>query len=275
MMSFERRPDRWQPGGRGMVVLRSPGYPGWQRHCHSRRPVRQPASLPERGVSERGGESGTAASQLVGVFSVPPVELAWAVELVNEFSDPTRAAAGELDEPYPELSAPDGHFAGQPWETAELVRAANELHAVFDAAERGASVDGAINGILDRARPWQRASPTGIGFAVTDVHNVLPAACALALLEWIAAHGTRRIGMCDAGRCVDVFADASAAGHRRFCSAICSNRHRVAQYRARQREQTRGPRRCPGRLPLSALPPALERLHLGQRRHPRHYAPLA
>jgi predicted RNA-binding Zn ribbon-like protein len=175
------------------------------------------------------------------VFSVPQIDVAWVVELVNEFSDPTRAAASEQEEPYPELSTPDGHSAGQSWKTAELVRAANELHAIFDAAERGESVDGAINAILDRARPWQRAIPTGIGHAVTDAHDMLPAACALALLEWIAARGTRRIGVCDAGRCVDVFADASADGHRRFCSATCSNRHRVAQYRARQRQQVRGP----------------------------------
>jgi predicted RNA-binding Zn ribbon-like protein len=175
------------------------------------------------------------------VFPVPRIKPAWVVELVNEFSDPTRAAAGEQDEPYPELPAPDGHFAGQPWKTAELVRAANELHAIFEAAERGEPTDGAVNAILDRARPWQRASPVGIGFAVTDVHDVLPAACALALLVWIAGHGTQRIGVCDAGRCVDVFADVSAAGRRRFCSVACSNRHRVAQYRARHREQTKGP----------------------------------
>jgi hypothetical protein len=175
------------------------------------------------------------------VFPVPQIELAWVVELVNEFSDPTRAAAGEQDEPYPELFAPPGHFAGRPWKTAELVTAGNELYAIFDAAGRGESADSAINAILDRARPWQRASPTGIGFAVTDIHNVLPAACALALLAWTAARGTQAIGVCDAARCADVFADASAAGHRRFCSATCSNRHRVAQYRARQRDQTRGP----------------------------------
>jgi hypothetical protein len=177
----------------------------------------------------------------LSVFSVPQAELAWVVELVNEFSDPTRAAAGEQDEPYPELSPTDGHSAGQPWKTAELVAAANELHAIFDAAARGERVGSAINAILDRTRPWERASAGGVGFAVTDVHDVLPAACALTLLEWVAAGRTQRIGVCDAGRCVDVFADASADGHRRFCSATCSNRHRVAQYRARQREQTRGP----------------------------------
>jgi predicted RNA-binding Zn ribbon-like protein len=171
----------------------------------------------------------------VGVFPVPQLELAWVVELVNEFSDPTRAAAGEQDEPYPEP------FAGQPWKTAELVSAANELHAIFGAAARGEPAGGAINAILDRARPWRRASPAGIGFAVTDPHDVLPAACALALLEWLAARGTQRIGVCEAARCVDVFADASADGHRRFCSANCSSRHRVAQYRARQREHARGP----------------------------------
>jgi predicted RNA-binding Zn ribbon-like protein len=172
---------------------------------------------------------------------VPQIDLAWVVELVNEFSDPTRAAAGEQDEPYPELATPDGHFAGQQWKTTELVMAANELHAIFDAAQRGEAVDRAVNAILDRARPWQRASPAGVGFAVTDVHDVLPAACALALLEWIAARGPQAIGVCDAGHCADVFADASAAGHRRFCSATCSSRHRVAQYRARQREPAKGP----------------------------------
>jgi CGNR zinc finger len=175
------------------------------------------------------------------VFPVPLIELASVVELVNEFSDPARAAAGEQDEPYPEFSVPDVHFAGQPWKTAELVRVANELYAIFGAAERGEPADGAINAILDRVRPWQRATRAGTGFAVTDVHSVLPAACALALLDWIATRGTQAIGVCDAARCADVFADASAAGHRRFCSATCSNRHRVAQYRARRREQTRGP----------------------------------
>jgi hypothetical protein len=174
------------------------------------------------------------------VFPVPRIELAWVLDLVNEFSDPTRAAAGEQDEPYPQLPAPDGHPAGRPWTTTELVSAANDLHAIFDAAERGESVEGAINAILDRTRPWQRATPAGIGFAVTDARSVLPAACALALLEWVASHGRKRIGVCNAGRCVDVFADASAAGHRRFCSVTCSSRHRVAQYRARQRGQTRG-----------------------------------
>jgi hypothetical protein len=175
------------------------------------------------------------------VFAVPQVELAWVVELVNEFSDPTRAVAGEQDQPYPELTTSDGQNAGQRWKTAELVNAANELHAIFEAAARGEPVDGTINVILDRTRPWQRARPAGIGFAVTDVHDVLPAACALSLLGWVGARGTQRIGVCDAGCCADVFADASAAGHRRFCSAVCSNRHRVAQYRARRRQQQRGP----------------------------------
>ena len=175
------------------------------------------------------------------MFPVPQLELAWVVELVNEFSDATRAAAVEQDEPYPELAAPDGHFAGQPWTTAELAGAANELHPIFDAVARGEPVAGAANAILDRARPWRRAIPAGMGFAVTDAHHVLPAACALTLLAWIAARGTQAIGVCDAERCADVFADASAAGHRRFCSATCSNRHRVARYRARRREQTKGP----------------------------------
>lgn len=174
------------------------------------------------------------------MFHVPRIDVAWVVELVNEFSDPTRAAAGEQDEPYPELPDPAGHFAGQRRKTAELVRAANELHAIFDAAERGVPPDDPINAILDRARPWQRATPAGTGFAVTDVHSVLPAACALALLEWIAARGTPAIGVCDGARCVDVFADASAAGRRRYCSATCSSRHRVAQYRERRRDQLGG-----------------------------------
>jgi hypothetical protein len=114
------------------------------------------------------------------VFPVPQVELAWVVELVNEFSDPTRAAAGEQDEPYPELTAPAGHIAGQQWKTAELVTAANELHAIFDAAARGEPADGAINAILDRARPWQLAIPAGIGFAVRRSRRAPSSLCARA-----------------------------------------------------------------------------------------------
>jgi hypothetical protein len=173
------------------------------------------------------------------VFPVPQIEVAWVVELVNEFSDPARAAASEQDQPYSELAGPDGHVAAQRWTTAELVSAANELHPAFGAAARGEPVGHAFNAILDRARPWPRASPAGIGFAVSDVHDVLPAACALALLEWITARGTQRIGVCEAGRCVDVFTDASAAGRRRFCSPTCSSRHRVAQHRARQRDRAK------------------------------------
>lgn len=175
------------------------------------------------------------------MFPVPQIELHWVVELINEFSDLTREAAGEQDRPYPRLATPDGAAQDVAFPRRELVAVANELHAIFAAAERGEPVDAAINAILDRARPWQRAISTGAGFAVADVHDVLPAACALGLLAWIDARGTQRIGVCDGSQCVDVFADASAAGNKRFCSPTCSNRHKVAQYRARQRERTEGP----------------------------------
>jgi predicted RNA-binding Zn ribbon-like protein len=176
------------------------------------------------------------------MLPVPQIEVTWVVNLVNEFSTAARTAAGEQDQPYPELAAPDGRYAGPGWTTAELVDAASELHQAFGAASRGEPAGPALNDILDRARPWPRAGPGGVRFAVTDAHDVLRAACALALLEWITARGAQRLGVCGAARCGDVFTDASAAGRRRFCSATCSTRHRVAQHRARQRSQPKGAR---------------------------------
>lgn len=167
------------------------------------------------------------------MFAVPRSDLAWVLGLVNEFSDCARIAAGEQDRPYPRTFGLGGHTSS----ASELVAVANRLHAIFVAADRGEPIGAPLNAILDRARPWDRLTAAGAGRAVAQARHVLPAACALTLLEWIDARGGERIGICAGARCADVYADASAAGHRRFCSSTCANRHKVAQHRARRREQ--------------------------------------
>ena len=93
---------------------------------------------------------------------------------------------------------------------------------------------------------------------------VHPAACALALLDWIAARGTQAIGVCDAARCDDVFADAAGAGHWRFCSATSSNRQGSRSTDSgdenKREDRNDAPADCRHRRPHQRG----ERLHLGQ-----------
>ena len=164
-------------------------------------------------------------------------------------------SAGEQDEPYPELSAPAGHFAGQHWKTAELARTANELHAIFDAAERGESADARLTRSL--TAPARGSEPSR---PVSGLPSSTFTACSQQLVRSRCSTGSPLAGhrqlewRCSTlRRCVRRRLCGRSA---RFCAATCSNRHRVAQYRQRREEQTRGRQRCPGRLPSSAPPPA-------------------
>jgi predicted RNA-binding Zn ribbon-like protein len=129
-----------------------------------------------------------------------------------------------------------GHRA-EPQLGVDQVLVADRLHAVFAAAD-----------------PVQRARLVSAMLAETAVRpdvaaadNVFTAAwwvpkaqaaplasAALALREHLVAHPDR-LGVCADRQCADVYADASPAGHRRFCSLTCQNRTRVAAFRARRR----------------------------------------
>lgn len=66
---------------------------------------------------------------------------------------------------------------------------------------------------------------------------VLPmwrAICAESLARMIGAQASHRLGVCNASRCDRVFVDTSKNATRRYCSAACQNRTKMAAFRARK-----------------------------------------
>ncbi len=159
------------------------------------------------------------------------------VQLVNEYADRPRVVSGERDMPYPEIAG----IAGVPADLAampprELVPAANEAYRVFSAAPEGHALE-ALNRLLRSTAPAPVATEHGTRWSVRAPWHVLPGAMAICLLDWLGAHGQHRLGLCHAANCTDVYADASPAGRRRFCSPTCLNRHKVAAYRSRSKRR--------------------------------------
>lgn len=150
------------------------------------------------------------------------------VEFVNEFADAARDAAGEQHTAYPD-AAELLTWTGPLPDVDGLVAAANAIHPLFAAdpsAER-------LNELLQSLRPTPVAAADGLRWAVDDPADLLPAALATTVLAWLLRHDPGRLGTCGASNCVDVYADSSPAGRRRFCSTTCLNRHKVAAHRRR------------------------------------------
>ncbi|MEO3827745.1 CGNR zinc finger domain-containing protein [Actinomadura sp. B10D3] len=172
------------------------------------------------------------------MLAVPVLDMSRVVEFVNEYADRPRAAAGEQEMPYAEaadlLEWPDR--APLPT-TSELTAAANATFGVFSAAHDGRAFE-ELNGLLRTARPTPVASESGLRWTVETASAILPAALGTSLLDWLGNHDQTRLGTCHGSNCVDVYADESPAGRRRFCSSTCLSRHKVAAYR-RRRSQPR------------------------------------
>ena len=64
------------------------------------------------------------------------------------------------------------------------------------------------------------------------------AEAALALIDVIRMNEMRRLRVCAADDCRDVFVDLSKNRSRRFCDGGCGNRSNVAAYRARLRQSS-------------------------------------
>ncbi len=122
----------------------------------------------------------------------------------------------------------------------ELVAVRDQLGEVFATAD----VDGAaavVNRLLDRAQTPPRLSNhdgTSWHLHVTGEQaswaDWLAAVTGLGLSRLIAEDGVARIGRCAAARCGAVFAGGPRNHPRRWCSAACANRARVAAFRARR-----------------------------------------
>jgi predicted RNA-binding Zn ribbon-like protein len=162
------------------------------------------------------------------VIDVDRLSVADVVDLVNEFADRTRDAAGEADDPYPHLDLPGTVQVSR----SGLVAVANELHRVFAEPDQAAEL---LNAAADRYGLRHRVGPDGhLAWACPEASSRLACATTAALIDVVAQRGLESLGICRAHDCVDIFVDGSRARSRSYCSPRCNNKARVARWRARQ-----------------------------------------
>ncbi|MQA34034.1 CGNR zinc finger domain-containing protein [Modestobacter roseus] len=98
-----------------------------------------------------------------------------------------------------------------------------------------------LNALLDLAAPHPYATDHDgelhLHYARPDAGVVeqLTTTVAMGLSQVVVQHGWRRLGVCSAEGCDDVYVDTSRNASRRYCSNTCASRSTVAAYRARQR----------------------------------------
>ncbi|MEU8118421.1 CGNR zinc finger domain-containing protein [Spirillospora sp. NPDC049024] len=117
------------------------------------------------------------------------------------------------------------------------VRAVLESGTEDEAVERAALLAGHVGlaPVLrrDPSGRWQWYVPTARDASLVAE---LAAVAGVALLGLLRALGHGRFRACAAPGCGGVFADASRAGRRRYCTPeLCGNRLNVANHRARRR----------------------------------------
>lgn len=175
------------------------------------------------------------------------VELA--IDLINDYATPPRAADGREDGPPPPLEAflRDHHMDASGIEAGAEQAAqqlADRLHAVFTTDDSADAVT-VVNEVLMESG----ALPQISGHDNEDWHlhyypagarplDRLAVTAAMGLATVLCTGGTRRLGRCDGNRCRDVYVDTSRNNRRRFCSDGCANRAHVAAHRARQRSSS-------------------------------------
>ncbi|HEX9855354.1 MAG TPA: CGNR zinc finger domain-containing protein [Acidimicrobiia bacterium] len=119
----------------------------------------------------------------------------------------------------------------------------SRLRDVFTADTAEAAVD-TVNQILSYSEAVPRVSlhsddphlhfePSG-----ADIATWLGTVTAMGLAVTIVDGGMERLGVCDAGRCDDVYVDVSRNRSRRHCSDTCTTRENVAAHRRRQKLET-------------------------------------
>lgn len=190
---------------------------------------------------------------VVAGLSVDPVELV--VSFLNTLDERTFAHRGVRHEPHDDLSSPAAWgrwFAEQGLGRRERSRVTGADLA--DAlALRAALRDGLVAALGTEDAPgaaWPVGYPlrlvsgrSGELSLVGDPPRPGASSQALATLVAVAAtaavRGTwDRVRLCAAPECRWAFFDASRRGDKRWCStAVCGNRHKTAEYRARASRQ--------------------------------------
>ncbi|WP_394428124.1 CGNR zinc finger domain-containing protein [Streptomyces sp. SGAir0957] len=165
------------------------------------------------------------------------------VDLVNGWGALPRQGDGRADAPHRAVSSLTRRLSlptrvNSALTVRTLADAADRLHAVF-AAQNGEACARELTRLLTNTgvRPAMEAGASGslgAAWSVDSAKQVLPAAAAITLRQFLADRGFDRIGVCTGGHCADVYLDQSPAGRRRFCSVTCQNRARVAAFRRRR-----------------------------------------
>lgn len=166
-----------------------------------------------------------------------------------DFLNTTPVIAGEVLDLIPDaqqlqrwqrLAELDPGIAAQP-NTAHKLR--DHLRAAFTALLRGGPLPRAIvdpiNALLLHLKISRQLQPSGAGYKVvedlSDECRTLETVIALDFASFVSAMEPERLKHCDNPACTMVFYDRSKNNRRRWCStAVCGNRDKVANYRARK-----------------------------------------
>ncbi len=175
-------------------------------------------------------------------YTSPSTELA--IDLANvDASDPT-AIEGFLAA-HQEWLAPRTRLTLRPAEQDELATVAAMIRTVADASNEEAVIE-RLNALLAKSSPHPRVTNHDGRLHVhysrdrSNAVEQLTTTVAVGITLLVTAHGWKRLGICSASDCQDVYVDTSRNQTRRFCSGTCSSRSSVAAYRARQRERPGG-----------------------------------
>ncbi|TDD88910.1 CGNR zinc finger domain-containing protein [Actinomadura darangshiensis] len=180
---------------------------------------------------------------------IPIADYAAGVEVANDLvgTSPdvrgSEAIPGELADLLAahDFRAPDAADAEKIRFLRGEVRAVMESATEDEAVERASLLAGhaGLAPVLrrDPSGRWQWYVPTARDASLV---GELAAVIGVALLGLVRALGHGRFRACAAPGCGGVFADASRAGRRRYCTPeLCGNRLNVANHRARRRAVAR------------------------------------
>jgi predicted RNA-binding Zn ribbon-like protein len=141
------------------------------------------------------------------------------------------------------ISGRSVHISGRTGE--ELIQLASELRSIFEltGANRPDQAAALVNSLLARyqaapqlARHDGEAWHLHFHSQAKEAGGAIArgATCVIALAVVIGSPGLARLGVCGSNHCDRVFIDTSKNGSRRFCSATCLSRTKVAAFRARR-----------------------------------------
>jgi predicted RNA-binding Zn ribbon-like protein len=165
------------------------------------------------------------------------VELA--IDLANAELDPPDGVQQFL-RAHADWFPEEASFALSATDTAAVARTRGLIRDVA-VADSEPDVRDRLNDLLALASPRPYATDHDgelhLHYAKPDasVAEQLTTTVAMGLSQVVVQHGWRRLGVCSAEGCDDVYVDTSRNASRRYCSNTCASRSTVAAYRARQK----------------------------------------